>query len=772
MRLSQKQIILLISAAIVIATLVAYEPIRSNEFVNYDDDTYITENPNVTGGITRTSIVWAFTHPHYHMWHPLTSISHIVDCQFFGLNPLGHHSVSVLIHIANALLLFWIVNRLTGTIWASAFVAGVFALHPIQVESVAWASERKTVLSGLFWLLTMATYIRYARQPRLGRYLLVLLVFGLCIMTKPVVVTLPFALLLLDYWPLERIRGRRTEDPASLRFAVASRRKIAEKERQKASLKWLIIEKIPLLAMSAILAVITFIAQQSGGVVQTLEKTQLVYRIANMFLSYIRYIGKTIWPSGLAVFYPSSNSLNTITSICAFIFILISAISIYIGRRKKYIAVGWLWYVGTLVPMIGLIQAGGQAMANRYMYISMLGLLIIIAWAAKDFIASRPRMKIVAAILAGGLLSALVILTRIQVSHWQNSMTLYEYGLKVTKNNALIENNYGSTLLIKAGRLNEAEQHFNNAIRILPAFVEARTNLGKVFLMQGKTNEAIVCFNDVLRQNGDLIQAHYYLAMALNAQGKYNDAVKHFAKVLEIDPNYSDARDRMGLSLTAANRLNEAITCFNNVLRKNGDSAEVHYNLAIVSGKQKKYDEAIEHLARVLQLNPTYPEAHNKMGLALMAVGKNDEAIKYLNEGLKINKDQETYANLGSAYIQVGKYDLAIENLTKAIELKPDNIDVLNKLAWLFAVVDNPTIHNAQKAVEFAQRGCELTSYKDPMLLDTLAVAYAAADRFDEAKATAEKALNIAKETGRENLAVEIQKRIKLYQAGQPYREK
>jgi tetratricopeptide (TPR) repeat protein len=290
-----------------------------------------------------------------------------------------------------------------------------------------------------------------------------------------------------------------------------------------------------------------------------------------------------------------------------------------------------------------------------------------------------------------------------QVRHWQNSLSLFEYALKVTKNNDLAENSYGCALL-ETGQTSEALLHISKAVQINPAYLNARNNMGNIYLKQGKANEAITCFNYTLRQNGD--------------------------------------------------------------------SAETHYNLAIALGRQKKYEEAVEHLAKVLQLNPTYPEAHNKMGLALMAVGKNDEAIKYLNEGLKISKDQETYANLGSAYIQVGKYELATENLTKAIELKPDNIDVLNKLAWLSAAVDNTSIHNAPKAVEFAQRGCELTGYNDPMLLDTLAIAYAAAGRFDEAKATAEKALSLAKENGRENLAVAIQNRIKLYEAEQPYRQK
>jgi tetratricopeptide (TPR) repeat protein len=632
----QKHISVFIYVGIVVATLVAYEPIRHNGFVTYDDGKYIYENPMITGGISLQSLGEAFTKPHFFMWHPLTTLSHMLDYQLFGLNPSGHHLVSVLLHIANALLLFWVLNSITGSLWASAFVAAVFALHPLQVESVAWAAERKTELSGLFWLLTTAAYIRYARKPGFGRYMLLLFVFGLCIMTKPVVVTLPFALLLLDYWPFERIRWGQKDKTA-----------VRTTSNQK-SAGWLIAEKIPLLAMSAILAVITLIAQQSVGTVQTLKNVPLDYRVANMFVSYIRYIGKMLWPSQLAVLYPHPQSglPKTITLICVLLFILIS-FGVYAGRRRRYIVMGWLWYIGTLVPVIGLVQSGAQAMANRYMYIPMLGLLIIIACAAKDLVASRGRMKIVATILAAVLLSALVILTHIQVGHWQNSITLYEYTLKVTKNNALVENNYGSALL-GAGRLDEASLHLNKALSIIPELGEAEANLGKVYLKQGKFNEAISCFK----------------------------------RVLELG--------------------------------------------------------AITHFKYALQTNKISADAH---------------------------------VNLGSAYIQVGKYDLAIQNLTRAIELKPDNIEVLNKLAWLLAAVDDASIHNAQKAVEFAQRGCELTSYKDPMLLDTLAVAYAAAGRF-EAKATAEKALNIAKETGRENLVVGIQERIKFYEAGQPYRQK
>ncbi len=619
MKSGQKHIVFVVSAALVIATLIAYEPIRHNGFVNYDDNAYIVYNQQVQSGITWQSLGQAFTKPHSFMWHPLTTISHMLDYELFGLNPLGHHLVSVAIHIVNVLLVFGIFSSLGGPIWLSAFIAGVFALHPIQVESVAWAAERKTVLSGLFWLLTMAAYIHYARRPRLSRYLLVLAVFGFCILTKPVVVTLPFALLLLDYWPLERIGG-----PG---FAIAA------PGRQKASLKWLIIEKIPLLAMSAFLCVMTIIMQAKGGIVPTLGKLPLEYRVANTFFSYIKYIIKTIWPSGLAVCYPYSRATLSDVSVvlCIILFMLLTAACIYAGRRRKYAAAGWLWYVGTLVPVIGLVQSGAQGMANRYMYIPMLGLLMIIGWTAKDFIAGRPRAKTAAAVMGVLVLLSLLILTRMQVRYWENSLTLFGHDIEVTKDNVLAENSYGCALS-ELGLVDEAEKHFQNALRISPAYSEARNNLANVYLKKGMLNEAIACFNEIIRRN-------------------------------------------------------EA-------------TADIYYNLAAALEMQKKYDEAIKYYAKSLELNPEDPAANKRMGIALLAAGRTNEAIGY------------------------------------------------------------------------AKHACELTGDKDAECLDALASVFAAAGKFDEAARIAEKALIAARISGRENLIVDIQKRMELYQAHQQYRQK
>jgi len=586
----QKHIVILICVGIIAATLVAYEPIRHNGFVTYDDGHYIYDNPLITAGISWQSLGQAFIKPHFFMWHPLTTISHIMDCQFFGLNPLGHHLVSVLIHIANALLLFLILRNITGTTWASAFVAAVFVLHPIQVESVAWASERKTVLSGLFWLLTIATYIHYAKQPRLGRYLLVLLVFGLCIMTKPVVVTLPLALLLLDYWPLDRVRWGQLNNTA-------------RGGPNKKSAVWLIAEKIPLIAISVLLSVMTYVAQQQGGIVPTLKNMPLNYRVANMFLSYIKYIGKILWPSGLAVCYPHPRAVlsDAPAVTCAMLFIVLTILSIYIGRRKKYVAVGWLWYVGTLVPVIGLVQSGAQAMANRYMYIPMLGLLIIIGWAVKDFIVNRPRIRIAATVIGVIALLSLLILTRMQVRHWQNTLTLFEYTLSVTEDNPVTENSYGAALF-NEGRIEEAELHLSKAVRLAPAFVVARNNLTKAYLKQGKLNEAIEHLNELISHNEGTAEVYYNLAAALEIQKKYEDAIKNYAKSLELNPRDPDTNKRMGITLVAAGKTNEAIEYAQRACELTGNrDAECLEALASALAAAGKFDEATRIAEKALE---------------------------------------------------------------------------------------------------------------------------------------------------------------------------
>jgi tetratricopeptide (TPR) repeat protein len=459
---------------------------------------------------------------------------------------------------------------------------------------------------------------------------------------------------------------------------------------------------------------------------------------------------------------------------CTLLFVLLSILSIYIGRRKKYVAVGWLLYVGTLVPVIGLVQAGAQAMANRYMYIPMLGLLIIAAWAIKDLIANRPRWKAVAAALTTVALTILLILTRIQVGHWQNSITLFDYALKVTENNWLAENNYGSALS-EVGRLDEAVLHLSNAVRMRPTLFYARVNLGKVLLMQGNLSEAVVHFNELLEHKQGSAEVYYHLAVALSKQNKYDEAIKCLARAIELDPKYPYARSGMGIILLATDRPNEAIEYLNEALRitTDQDKADVYANLGLAYNQLGKYEQALQNWTRAAELDPKYPDAHNNMGTVLAAAGRFDEAIVCFNKALRIDPNKaEVYANLGLVYNQLGKYEQAVRNWTRAVELKPNSAEVLNNLAWLLATAGDASAQDANRAIELAERACELTRHNEPGQLDTLAAAYAAAGRFDDAVATAQRAIDGVKANGQEELAGEIQKRIELYKAGHRYIQK
>ena len=472
--------ICLFCVALVLATLIAFEPVRNNGFVNYDDDGYVTNNSHVKGGITGKSVIWAFTAYHESNWHPLTWLSHMLDCQLFGLNPLWHHMTNLLFHIVNTLLLFLILKKMTGAIWCSGFVAAAFALHPLHVESVAWVAERKDVLSGFFWMLTIAAYIRYVKRPAVGRYVLVFLVFGLGLMAKPMVITLPFVLLLLDYWPLNRMQ-QKSEDNTGL------------------SIKHLIVEKIPLFVLVAASGVITFMAQQHGGVVKRLDNLPASLRVSNALASYVGYIVKMIYPTDLSALYPLPGYRLKIwyVIVCFIMLATITAVVIF-KARKHYWKVGWLWYLGTLVPVIGLVQVGVQGMADRYTYLPSIGIFIIIAWGAADIVPKWRQRGRVLAILSTVVLVILILLTRAQVRHWQNNLTLFKHAIEATDRNYIMHNNYGSAL-VENGQLSDAVIHFREAVRINPKYLVARDNIGQVYLDQGRTTEAVRIFTELLR---------------------------------------------------------------------------------------------------------------------------------------------------------------------------------------------------------------------------------------------------------------------------------
>jgi Flp pilus assembly protein TadD len=568
----------------VAVTLAAYEPTLHNSFVNYDDNLYITENPLVIGGITPDSFVWAFTQPNDYMWHPLTTLSHMLDCQFFDLKAPWHHFVSLLFHIVNVLLVFWIFSNFKVTIWPGAFIAAIFALHPMQVESVAWAAERKTVLSGLFWLLTISVYIWYTKRPIIGRYILLFLVYGLCIMTKPVVVTLPFVLLLLDYWPLERFGRQRAEEKVSVAKVIG--------------------EKIPLIALSVTLSVITFLVQLKSNAVINIESLPLKDRIANVFLSYTRYIGKLFWPQNLAVFYPfDANSFAFWqVAMCVLLLLVISIFVIRFGRNQKYLPVGWFWFVVTLVPVIGLVQVGLQAFADRYTYIPYIGLFIMIAWGVPELLSKWPQRKIALGLSMVISLTALGICAHRQVSFWNNSFTLFSHAIEVTQNNYIAHNNLG-VACNSIGRYQDAVEAYKQAIKIKPDYAEAHYNLGVTYGILGRSKDEIEKYKLAIKIRPAYVKAYYNLGVSYKDLGRYKEAIEVYKQAIKIKPDYAEAHLNLGAVYYTLGRYGEAIEAYKQAIRIKSDFAMAHYALGaayIVTGNK---NSALEECKILKTLN-------------------------------------------------------------------------------------------------------------------------------------------------------------------------
>ena len=524
---------LMVCLFLIMATLVVYWQVRNHEFVNFDDSEYITENRYAQAGLTWKGIIWAFTTTHASNWHPLTWLSHMLDCEFYGLNAGWHHVTNLLFHIVNTLLLFLILNRITGAFWQSAFVAALFALHPLRVESVAWVAERKDVLSTFFWMLTMWAYIRYVERTGIKTYFLVLLFFALGLMAKPMLVTLPFVLLLLDYWPLGRLQLCQSNKDRWLNI----------RETTAIHLIW---EKIPLFALTAVSCVVTFYAQL--GPIASLDKLTVDVRVTNALVSYVSYIGKMIWPLKLAVFYPHPGMLPMWRAAGAgLLLVCISVLVIRAGRRTPYLAVGWLWYLGTLVPVIGFVQVGVQSMADRYTYVPLIGLFIMIAWGFADLVARWRYQRLALATCTGVVLLVFSICAWSQVGHWQNSITLFQHTLGVTKNNYLAHYNLGKAYG-EIGRFKEEFEAYQEAIRINPCFARAHYNIGVLFGRMGNYREELQAYNKAIYLKPDHAKAHCNLGVAYAQMGHYSKAISVFKEALRLSPNDKMAQQNLKMA--------------------------------------------------------------------------------------------------------------------------------------------------------------------------------------------------------------------------------
>ena len=590
---------LLMAAALAVATFAVYGQVISHQFISLDDDVYIRDNPMVAGGLTLKGIAWAFTSFQDSNWHPLTWLSHMVDSEIFGLNAGGPLLENALIHVSNTLLLFLFLRRVTGASWQSAIVAALFALHPLHVESVAWAVERKDTLSTFFGLLSLLAYVRYTEAASSKRYALVALWLGLGLMTKPMLVTWPFVLLLLDYWPLRRLEWQ-PEDGIK-RFGKA----------------WvpLFREKLPLFCLVAASMVVTYLAQSYGGTVRALVDASFPWRLVNALASYAKYLFLTFWPSGLGVYYPLSPAGVPAWQLAVAVVLLlaISAIALREARRRPYLITGWLWFLGTLVPVIGLVQVGvGPAMADRYHYIPSIGLFIAIIFGLADLAIAWRIGRVSIAVVSTAVLLVFGSLTALQVSRWRDSMTLFERTLSVTSDNLVIHYNFGH-FLGQQGKYDEAVPHFAEALRIKPDFFDALINMGVSLSEQGKSAEAISYYHRALGVEPHNAKAHMQLALALVKQEKGDDALQEAYKALEFAPNDADIRTNLGLMLARRKELSEAATQLNEALRLNPNSAEAHNNLGLVFLMAGQPEKSLPHFSAALRLKPNFTIASDNL---------------------------------------------------------------------------------------------------------------------------------------------------------------
>ena len=762
---------LLIALGLVALTVVAFWRVGTAEFVDFDDPGYVFQNDIVLQGLTWRNVCWAFERVgQENNWHPLTWLSHMLDITLFGTNPLGHHLVNLALHVCNTLLLFALWNRMTGAVWSSAMVAALFAIHPLHVESVAWVAERKDMLSTLLGLLTLLAYLAYSRRPGIAKYSLVLVLFALGLMAKPMLVTLPCVMLLLDYWPLERLWKTQQSPPAPAQNVRAGkstpqRRPVVRDRRRQIGL--LVLEKLPLLALSGASSAITCIAQRKGGALASLDGISLGLRIENAVVAYGQYMLAMFWPANLAVFYPHKIRYPaTWVMASATAMLLVTILVSYLALRgRRYPIVGWLWFLGTLVPVIGLVQVGDQAMADRYSYIPYIGLFVGLVWGAVELLAPRPLGRKILAAMAALILTACTVLTSFQLAYWQNTQALLERALHVSPDNPGAHTNLGAVDWEHAdkdlesarrceaeGKKNEAAQyqrvakekqdrameHWREAIRIQPRYADAYSNLGHGYATRGQVNEAAQCFLKAIEVIPRCTPARVNLGFLLLNQGKDAEAAKQFTEALEYEPDNFGACRGMAVFNIRQGKLDEAAKCYQKVLHLLPNDTSALNDLGVVRLRQGKPDDAIAIFQGLLQAAPDSPDVRTNLGAALFAQGHRREAIAQWHEVLR---------------------------------QQPDTAGTLQMLAWTLATHPDASIRNGAEAVVLAQRLVNVTGGRDAMTLDTLAAACAEAGKFQDAIVIARRVLQAAIAQGNSAVAAKMQARIELFQSGSAVRD-
>ena len=814
-----------------LAVLAVFGQTARFRFVNWDDDRYVYDNARVTSGLSMQGVAWALTHATCNFYHPLTMISLMLDYQFHKLNAGGYHLTNVLFHAASTVLLFLILRRMTGALWRSAFVAAVFGIHPLRVESVAWVSERKDVLATFFFMLTLGAYARYARNPNsLGRYLTVAGFFGLGLLCKPTAVALPFVLLLLDYWPLNRFAAPMPACSTGTPIAQPGCFGIPRR---------LILEKIPLVALAAVACVAAYFAQ--GKAVVSIAKIPMAWRIGNVFISCVVYLRQMVWPTGLAIYYPYPEKSDLLWE-AALCFVLLAGICggvLALWRKHPWLLAGWFWYLGMLAPVIGIVAVNPSAHGDRNTYLPQIGLCVLLAWAAEDWSAGWKSWRPALGGLMVVFIGALMVCGRNQVLYWKDSETLWKRALACTFSNSAAHNNLGQALYQK-GELEEAIRQYKQALEINPAYKDAQNNLGVALFAKGDLEEAIAQYRKALEINPDDAGSLSNLGLAFLKKGDLDEAITQYRKVLKINPNLAEARSNLGLALFRKGDQEQAIAQYREVLKIRPDDAGAYNNLGLALVKEGQLDEAIAQYRKALEIKPDYAEIHGNLGDALARKGNLedgiaqfqkavalqpdlaeardnlgkallrkgdfggamaclekttapspdplarwnnlgnellqkqdwDEAIVCYQQAIKINpRSADTFPYLGMAFFKKGEIKEAMGCWQQALEINSNQVYVLNNLAWLLATTPEASLRDGAKAVALAAQANQLSGGGNPLVLHTLAAAYAEAGSYGLAAVTARRGLELAVEQKNDALAATLQKEIKLYEADTPARD-
>jgi tetratricopeptide (TPR) repeat protein len=783
-----------ICLALGLITLGVFAPSLTHDFLAYDDQVYVTENPHVQAGLTWQGVEWAFSSYTASNWHPVTWLSHMLDCQLYGLRPAGHHLTNVLLHTANALLLFLVLSRMTGMVWRSACVAALFAWHPLHVESVAWVAERKDLLGAFFWLLTIWAYGRYVEVQSLKSkvqspapstpnpasrftfhvsrfYVLSLGFFALGLMSKPMVVTLPFVLLLLDYWPLGRSAG------CGVRSAESGR-----VEGRGALRGWtrLVTEKIPFLALSAAACVLTVAAQQGTYSVVSVAGLPLARRIPHALVAYAHYLGAMVVPRHLAAHYPYPATTSTAALAGAGIVLaLLSLLAVRFALRRPYLLVGWLWYLGTLVPVIGLVQVGDQAWADRYTYLPLIGIFLALVWglgdlARENWPGGAARTMAGRTVLGGAAIAVglgLLAGTCLQLRYWKDTRSLFAHAAQVTARNGRAITVLGS-LLAKEGKLSEAMALYAQALLYRPDNPEAHFFLGNALEQQGKLNEAVTEYTQALWFKPLREKTHLALGIILAKQKHYEEAARNYQAALAINPASALAHNNLARLLHTQGRLDEAIEQYSAALKLDARLAQAHNNLGVVLIQKDRLAEGAAHLQEAVRLNPSDTESQYNLALALNQQEKWEPAAAILARLAPGRpNDPNLYCQFGLALAHLHRTREAMSRLAHSLLLQPDFPDALDRLAWILATAPQSEFRNGEEAVRMAERACELTGHKQARFLATLAAAYAEAGRFPEAVSTAEQARELAAAAGQKETTSYYESLLNAVKADKPWRE-